>query len=113
MADVTDDPEAAVVPAKYESNRIYGIMGNGKTFHFDFVDHEVIPGFEVMPGNFGFYVFSNNSAGVGGTIDRHRTLPTEDIDAASVVAVFVSEDNGTETVGIDSQIFQAKANLTG
>jgi hypothetical protein len=44
-------------------------------------------------------------------IDGDLALPAKDLESASVIAVFVRKDDGTEAVGLDPELGETRAKL--
>lgn len=113
VADVAEDAEAAVITSKDEADGIDGVVGDGKGFDVDVVDLKIGSGFEMVPFDLGFDLFADDGAGVGGRVDGHLALATEDVDPAGVVAVLVGEDYGGKVIWLDAEGLHPYAELAG
>jgi len=111
MANIAENPDAALFAAKDEPDGIDGIMRNRERFDLDPADGKLRAGFKRSPSYCGVYVFTDDGAGVSRCVDRQRAFPAENFDATSVVAVFVSENDPAEGVRIDSERFEPETEL--
>jgi len=111
VSDIAEDPETAPSASKEKANRIDGIVGDGEGFDLDFADSESGPGFELLPDDRGFDAFPQDSTSMSRRIDGDFALPAEDFQPAGMIPVLMSEDYGGDTVGVNSQDIESRAEL--
>lgn len=107
MAGVAERAQTEPFSTKNKSHRIHGIMGHGKTFHFESADREGIARMENLPFRLAAKTLLHHGAGVGSGKDRETCpLPEEHIQPAGMVRMLMGQNHGRNLVRHEADRFQ-------
>jgi hypothetical protein len=112
VAEVGEDAEGGIRGGEDEAHGVCGVMGHGEGLDAEFSDLKGRAAVEEAPlGVDGAFAEAVGGERIGE--NRDAFFGAKNFESSGVVAVFVGEDDGTEAVGLDSELGETRAKLAG
>ena len=109
--DIREQPEAEETVGNDEADGIDGIVLDGEAGDGKVIDGETLTCLEGDPIGVTDIRFANDVSGFRSGVEGDGMFFDETFQAANVIAVFVSEEDGGDGCGIDVERFEANAEL--
>ena len=113
MSKVGGDGERSFAVAEDITDGFDGVVREAESLNLDVSEGKILSAFKQLPPRLESQFFLHHAGGLGAGVNGKIVLPKENFEAADVVAVLVSEQNGAKACGVDAESMEADRDLFG